>query len=119
MTKPTQSSRVRGQLLAEKILALGCEFFARTNRDMISRDRHQPICQERQIIMAVIHEMSGLTLGAVGAIFKRDHGTVLHAVRLVPGFGGGPGVSDEDYKVFRHHVIVRLKLKDQNPAIKP
>lgn len=79
-----KSGRVHRQELAHKIVDISCKFLGYTKPELCGRNRLQPLCSYRQIIMALTHELSGLTLGETGLLFnKRDHGTVFHAVAMV------------------------------------
>jgi chromosomal replication initiator protein len=52
--------------------------------DMTSRRRPENIAFPRQIAMYLAREMTGKSLNSIGEAFGgRDHGTVLHACRLV------------------------------------
>lgn len=98
---------------------MGCQFFDRSRNTILRQDRSQPVCRERQILMAIMRDLSGISLDEVGRIFRRDHGTVLHAIRLAPGFGAGLDVTDQDYAALRLHVIRTLKLKTNTKPAKP
>ena len=41
------------------------------------------VAEPRQVAMSMIREHSDLSLAEVGSIFRRDHGTVIHAVKAV------------------------------------
>jgi chromosomal replication initiator protein len=51
--------------------------------DMTSRRRPEHIAFARQVAMFLCRELTSLSLNAIGEQFRRDHGTVLHACRLV------------------------------------
>ena len=51
--------------------------------DMVSRRRPEHIAFARQVAMYLSRELTSLSLNAIGEQFRRDHGTVLHACRLV------------------------------------
>jgi len=52
--------------------------------DMTSRRRPEHIAFPRQIAMFLARQMTESSLNAIGEVFGgRDHGTVLHACRLV------------------------------------
>ncbi len=54
--------------------------------DMTSKRRPQNIAFPRQIAMYLARELTKTSLAEIGDAFGgRDHGTVLHAHRLVPG----------------------------------
>jgi chromosomal replication initiation ATPase DnaA len=57
-----------------------------TEGDFISKRRTERIAWPRQVAMSLCYEMTELSLNEVGELFgNRDHGTVLHACRLVTG----------------------------------
>ncbi len=106
----TKSSRIKRQKLAGEMLDLGCEFFGYTRKQVTSPDRSQPLCRERQIIMAVVVELCGITLREAGTLFgNRDPGTALHAIKMVkkrerehpPGTG--------DSYVFRKRALEKFR----------
>lgn len=51
--------------------------------DFIARDRSEPLATARRVAMALAREVTGASLGHLGAIFERDHGAVLHAQQSV------------------------------------
>jgi chromosomal replication initiator protein len=68
----------------EVIQKLVAEHFDIRLADMTSRRRPENIAFPRQIAMFLSRQMTGSSLGAIGEAFGgRDHGTVLHACRLV------------------------------------
>lgn len=81
-----KSDRMNRRDLALSMLARCSSFFGYSEKELRGKCRTQELNQARQISMAVIHELSGLTLAEVGLIFgRRDHGTVLWAVKCVTG----------------------------------
>ena len=74
----------RQQISVELIQKRVAEHFDLRLADMTSRRRPENIAFPRQIAMYLSREMTELSLSAIGEAFGgRDHGTVLHACRLV------------------------------------
>jgi chromosomal replication initiator protein len=74
----------RLQITIDVIQKRVAEHFDLRIADMTSRRRPENIAFPRQIAMYLAREMTELSLSAIGEAFGgRDHGTVLHACRLV------------------------------------
>ena len=74
----------RLQLTVDVIQKRVADHFDLRLADMTSRRRPENIAFPRQIAMYLSREMTELSLSAIGEAFGgRDHGTVLHACRLV------------------------------------
>jgi chromosomal replication initiator protein len=74
----------RLQITIDVIQKRVAEHFDLRLADMTSRRRPENIAFPRQIAMYLSREMTELSLSAIGEAFGgRDHGTVLHACRLV------------------------------------
>lgn len=74
----------RLQITIDLIQKRVAEHFDLRLADMTSRRRPENIAFPRQIAMYLAREMTELSLSAIGEAFGgRDHGTVLHACRLV------------------------------------
>lgn len=50
--------------------------------DMMSKARSHVVAEARMVVMDHLRS-KGMTLQKIGGIFRRDHGTVIHAVRTV------------------------------------
>jgi hypothetical protein len=46
---------------------------------ILSKDQHQRVAFVRQVAMYLSRRVSGVSYPAIGAFFKRDHSTVIHA----------------------------------------
>jgi len=107
--KQIESSRVRQVKLARRIIKAGARFFGYDERDMTGTARVQPLCLHRQMVMAVVKEVSTLTLAETGNVFGgRDHGTVLHAIKMATNARAVSKESRGDYDLIR---AIALKLK--------
>lgn len=51
--------------------------------DIVGRQRTSELVVPRQVAMALSREMSGATFHALGRFFKRDHATIVYAVRVM------------------------------------
>jgi chromosomal replication initiator protein len=54
-----------------------------TRDEMRGPNRARAIARPRQIAMVLAREMTGQSLPRIGAHFRRDHTTVIHALRCV------------------------------------
>lgn len=61
------------------ILDVCCEVLSQKREDVISKSRKRPIVECRQIAMGLIRLNSSLALTKIGAMFNRDHSTVIYA----------------------------------------
>ncbi|MBN9691339.1 MAG: hypothetical protein J0M24_13970 [Verrucomicrobia bacterium] len=57
-----------------------CQVWGITRDALLGRGRLQPVSDARQAAMYVMYLDRGLSSSDAGALFNRDHGTVLHAV---------------------------------------
>jgi hypothetical protein len=80
-TVPTPTSTTRR--LIKAILAAAAEHYGVTIDDIMSRRRLAPIVRARQVSMFLIRNGTPLSLPRIGAIFDRDHTTVLHSEQLI------------------------------------
>jgi chromosomal replication initiation ATPase DnaA len=48
---------------------------------LFRRGREVSTAEPRQAAMVILRETTGLTFQAIGTLFRRDHGTVMHAVQ--------------------------------------
>lgn len=59
-------------------------------REILSNDQTQRVCRARQHAMYEVRRRTSLSLPQIGAIFDRDHATVLHGCRVHEArLGGG------------------------------
>jgi chromosomal replication initiator protein len=50
---------------------------------LLGRSRKQPVSTKRQIAMYVVRKLTGASTTTVGAIFDRDHSTVVAACQII------------------------------------
>jgi chromosomal replication initiator protein len=56
---------------------------------ILSKDRHQDVAMARQIAMALIRKYEpSVTLKRIGRMFRRDHSTVIYALRTFDNLYG-------------------------------
>lgn len=55
-----------------------------TMEDISSHRRERKFVEPRQVLMAVSYQYTGLSLPQIGSRCRRDHTTVLHAIRTAP-----------------------------------
>ena len=79
-----------------------------------SRDRHARIAWARQVALTLLHEFTGLSLAEVGRLVKRDHGTVIYAIKTVKNITGAYlGLSDE-IGLIRVSIQARIEYPKNN-----
>jgi chromosomal replication initiator protein len=57
--------------------------FGVTEKELLGPSRLRSVMVPRQVAMVLVRELCGLSLPRIGAVFGRDHTTVLHALRKV------------------------------------
>jgi chromosomal replication initiator protein len=67
----------------EEIIQTVCDFFQITREGMMGRLRTEKLAWPRQVAMYFVRRMTRRSLHEVGRLFKRDHGTVMHAINTV------------------------------------
>lgn len=66
-------------MTTEQIIAATAAHFGRTVEELLGRDRHHPLAEQRQIAMYLCRELTDLSVTTIGESFYRDHTTVLYA----------------------------------------
>lgn len=70
----------------DRIQTVVARYFATTKTKLLSKSRHSSIVRPRHIAMFLAKEMTEKSLPEIGRLFgKRDHTTVLHAIRKIEG----------------------------------
>ena len=84
MTGVNLEGRLQAAKILEKIRGDVAQFFGITVLDMTGRDRHEQVVWPRHVAMYMMRTMTHASLNEIGEVFgKRDHGTVLAAVKDV------------------------------------
>jgi chromosomal replication initiator protein len=68
---------------AAAIVRRVAEAFGVTEKAVLGPSRLRSVMVPRQVAMHLVRELCGLSLPRIGAVFGRDHTTVLHALRKV------------------------------------
>ncbi len=70
---------------AAMIAQATADHFGMPREQLTSRDRHKSVAFARQMAMYLIRQTLQLSYPEIGRLFGRDHTTVMHAVRIIPG----------------------------------
>lgn len=73
--------------IAVSIIRAVAEAYELNYSDLLSRTRQKRITEARQVAMFALRDQLHLPFKEIGALFnKKDHGSAMHAVRVVPEF---------------------------------
>ncbi len=92
-------------LTSRAVSELVCSKFKVTFEDLQSRSRKRTIAFPRQVAMYLCRKHTEDTLADIGKVFRRDHSTVMHAVKVVSA------LSRKDTTVSSQLKILSDKLK--------
>jgi chromosomal replication initiation ATPase DnaA len=67
---------------SSRIIQKACEYFNTCPMSVMGRSRQRQIVMARHVSMYLLKE-TGLTLAAIGEMYKKDHTTVIHAIKAV------------------------------------
>lgn len=68
----------------QRIQRFVAHYYSIRSEEMVSQRRSRDVARPRQIAMYLVRELTPLSYPAIGRLFgKRDHTTVIHAVRTV------------------------------------
>lgn len=73
------ASIITGNPSADYVIRFAACGFDVTIEELVSDSRAQPLCGYRQVLMAGLRNMTGLSFPAIGRRFNRDHTTVMNA----------------------------------------
>jgi len=93
--------------------------FKFTKAQIITKDRHRPLADIRQIAMVIAYKCTKMSLPELGRVFKRDHSTVLHAKdkydrNLRKSCKGSRVFSDEMVSFVDEATEILLNIGDKN-----
>lgn len=71
-------------LTLERIAGAVCFTFRLAHDTLTGRRRAAPVSEARQAAMFLSRALTSSTFMKIGAYYRRDHGTVIHAVKAVP-----------------------------------
>lgn len=74
---------IRKKIMPVDIIQSGCDAFGVDVEVLKSPSRKKYVVRARNIIMYVLKKKSELSLAKIGAIFNRDHTTVIYAIRSI------------------------------------
>lgn len=87
LTEPCASTLERyrgtGFLNPERVRDVLCSELHVGYDDLVSKARHQPLACTRQLMQYIVREVTGASYPTLGRCFRRDHTTVMHAVKKV------------------------------------
>ncbi len=73
---------------------------------MATRSRKKPVAQARQIVIALLFEVSGASSTQVGMLFGQNHSTVLYASREVARRNAYP--TDREYEELKQQLVAAM-----------
>lgn len=71
------------------------EIYGITADELIHGRRQRRICDARHVAMYLCHRILGMSKRAIGAIFGKDHGTALYAIKKVSDYVAEPRYNRE------------------------
>jgi chromosomal replication initiator protein len=74
------------KLSPEMIMQIAADYFGIAAADLVNRGRSAPIALQRQIVMYLIREETGVSFPQIGQLLGgRDHTTVMHGIDKIAG----------------------------------
>lgn len=73
----------RKEITIDGLLDTVCEYYGVEPDMLLSKSRKRPVSDARQLVMYLAKKATGLSLKAIGTHMRRDHATVIHAIRTV------------------------------------
>ncbi len=111
--EPPRDARPRPTIEAvQEVVAAG---FGISRSDLLSTARTARLVQARQVAMYLSRELTGSSSSVIGAAFRRDHSTVLHAIRVV-GERDQPG---SEVAQAIHNAREQLALAERGAGVIP
>jgi chromosomal replication initiator protein len=68
-------------------------------------ERHPAVARPRMVVMYLARTLFGVTLERIGAAFRRDHTTVLHAVRRVADLRASDAATRSDLAALEERLL--------------
>jgi len=72
------------------------------------KDRHRELVSARQISMFYLKQNTKLSLAQIGAMFRKDHATVLHSIKTVNNLADTDKCYRQDLKAIAKKIELRL-----------
>lgn len=97
----------------DQIISAVCNVFDSSFEKINVRSRKRNLVIQRQIIMALANKLAGRTLHESGLLFRRDHATVIYAIKAVKNdYDTDPDYRRRMWDILRiMHVDVRFVEK--------
>ncbi|MDR2896124.1 MAG: chromosomal replication initiator protein DnaA [Propionibacteriaceae bacterium] len=99
------------QISPPMIMAETASYFTLTVDDLIGANRTANVALARQVAMYLCRDLTELSLPKIGALFNRDHTTVMHACRKIQD------MMTKDRGVF--NTVAEITTRLRNQAAKP
>ena len=75
---------IRGAFSERDLVRVVCDFYGADSNMLDQKTRKREVVLPRQVCMYFIREMfPNLTFENIGFIFKKDHATVMHAIKVM------------------------------------
>lgn len=93
------------KLTEQKLITSFCNITEISLEELRSKSRKKEVRQARQILMRLIKfNFPELSLKKIGYIFKHDHATVLHSIRVIQNMIE----TDKEFKNYYHGIANRI-----------
>lgn len=76
-----------------------CQYLGADEQEIRSKCRKREIVEPRQFAMYFIKKHTNMSLQAIGAIFGKDHATVINACRTVENLVGWNGYAKKEMRM--------------------
>ena len=96
---------------ARRILRSVCHHFGVPSDVLLSSTRTVRVAAARQTAMTLIRRNTDFSLMEIGNIFGRDHGTVIHAMRVVDR----KAEIDADFATLLAAVMMEIRPRETSP----
>lgn len=90
------SDQPAGCVALDGVVNAACRHFQLTAEELLSPSRRAHLVYARQVAMRVARSLTGASLPAIGAHFRRDHSTVVSALSRIQGLEAEGGVVCHD-----------------------
>ena len=91
----------------EKIFSVIYKTYNVTKEELIGKKRNKEIVQSRHIAIALIRDITEISLKRIGKIFSRDHATVMASIEVVSKRRIGDPLFAADYENLKKEVVQR------------
>ena len=91
----------------EKIFSVIYKTYNVTKEELIGKKRNKEIVQSRHVAIALIRDITEISLKRIGKIFSRDHATVMASIEVVSKRRIGDPLFAADYENLKKEVVQR------------